>query len=360
VAEDEDQESKTEAPSGKRLSDAYKQGNVAMSRDTVMAAVTVAGGISLLVFGGAMGDSLLGLVRSSLVGVAEPNPRDFVELLRRPAKLTVMVCGLAALAGLVATAAQTRLGFWPDKVMPDLSRVFAGGKFGQMFNKEALGNLGLTAVKIVTLGAALWWSFRDEFVALPRMLQLGPDGLLAALFRPVAGALVKVMAALVFLAGLDLAVMHLRFRKRMRMSKEELKREAKDDEGDPAYKGKRRRRHRELIRGRIAVEVPKADVLVVNPTHVAVALRYRADEDRAPRVTAKGMGEKAEKMRALARDNGVPIVQNVPLARLLYRRVKVGRAVPAETFKAVAAILAFVYKALGRTGGGAPSREAQL
>jgi flagellar biosynthetic protein FlhB len=360
VAEDDAQEDKTEAPSPKRLQEAYNQGNVAMSRDAIMAAGTVAGGLALMVFGGAVGDSLLGLVRSSLTGVGSGHPRDFLELLRRPAKLTAMICGLAALAATIATMAQTRLGFWPDKAMPDLTRVFGGGKFGQMFSKESLGNLGLTAVKFVTLGAALWWSFRDEFVALPLMLQLGPDGLLAALFAPVARALVKVMTALVFLAGLDLAVTHLRFRKRLRMTKEELKRESKDDEGDPTYKGKRRRKHRELIRGRIAVEVPKADVLLVNPTHVAVALRYRADEDKAPKVTAKGMGDKAEKMRDLARSHGVPIVENIPLARLLYRKVKVGRSVPAETFKAVAAILAFVYRTLGRTPGASPGREVEL
>ena len=93
-------------------------------------------------------------------------------------------------------------------------------------------------------------------------------------------------------------------------------------------------------------------MVVVNPTHIAIALRYRAGEDKAPRVTAKGKGEKAEKMRELAREHGIPIVENIPLARLLYRKVKVGRSVPAETFKAVAAILAFVYRALGRDGDG--------
>ncbi len=134
------------------------------------------------------------------------------------------------------------------------------------------------------------------------------------------------------------------------MTKQELKREMKEDDGDPMLRSRRRRRHRELARGRARVEVPRADALVVNPTHVAVALRYRRDEGRAPRVTAKGKGVLAELMRELARENGVPIVQDVPLARLLYRKVKVGGEVPAQTYKAVAAVLAFVYRLGGRAG----------
>ena len=113
-------------------------------------------------------------------------------------------------------------------------------------------------------------------------------------------------------------------------------------------RARRRRKHRELAKGQAKVEVPRADALVVNPTHIAIALRYRPGEDAAPRVTAKGKGQLAEIMRDLARMHGVPIVEDIALARLLYRRVKVGRSVPMETFKAVAAILAYVYRVLGR------------
>jgi flagellar biosynthesis protein FlhB len=136
------------------------------------------------------------------------------------------------------------------------------------------------------------------------------------------------------------------------MTKEEAKREYKDDEGDPLLKGRRKRRHRELLKGRAAIEVPRADAVVVNPTHIAVALRYRRGEDKAPRVVAKGQGLAAERIREVARENGVPIVRDVPLARLLHKRVKVGGAVPAETYKAVAAVLAFVWKLQGKSPQG--------
>jgi flagellar biosynthesis protein FlhB len=145
----------------------------------------------------------------------------------------------------------------------------------------------------------------------------------------------------------------------MKMTKEEAKREYKEEDGDPMMKGRRRRKHRELAKGRAALEVPRADALLVNPTHIAIAIRYRPGESAAPRVTAKGKGQLAEYMRDLARENGIPIVENIPLARLLHRRVKVGRTVPAETYKAIAAILAYVYRLTGRASGAGAAEGAR-
>ena len=150
---------------------------------------------------------------------------------------------------------------------------------------------------------------------------------------------------------MELALTRHRFSKKMKMTREEAKREHREDEGDPMFRSRRRRRHRELLRGRAKIEVPRADVLVVNPTHIAIALRYRKSEGKAPKVIAKGKGELAEYMRDLARSNTIPIVEDIPLARLLYKRVKIGREVPAETYKAVAAILAFVYRLTGKSSG---------
>jgi type III secretion system FlhB-like substrate exporter len=141
------------------------------------------------------------------------------------------------------------------------------------------------------------------------------------------------------------------------MTKEEAKREHKEEEGDPMLKGRRKKRARELAKNRIAIEVPKADAVIVNPTHIAIAIRYRKDEGNAPRVIAKGKGVLAENIRELARAHGIPIVEDIALARLLYKRVKVGKSVPADTFRAVAAILAFVYRVTGRAPQ-APARPA--
>ena len=168
------------------------------------------------------------------------------------------------------------------------------------------------------------------------------------LFGPLTKGAVKVLTVMALWAGVDIALTRCRFNQKMKMTKADARREAKEDEGNPQIKARRRRRHRELSRGRARIEVPRADAVIVNPTHIAIAIRYRADEDAAPRVTAKGKGVLAEMMRELARENGIPIVENIPLARLLYKRVKVGKSVPADTFKAVAAVLAYVYRLTGQ------------
>jgi flagellar biosynthesis protein FlhB len=180
------------------------------------------------------------------------------------------------------------------------------------------------------------------------MLSMSTAAQVEATYHPLATGLARILSVVALLAGADFALTRYRYKKRMKMTKEDAKRDHREEEGDPLIRSRRRRKHRELAKGLVKVEVPRADALVVNPTHIAIAIRYQPGEDSAPRVTAKGKGQLAEIMRDLARMHGVPIVEDIPLARLLYRRVKVGRCVPMETFKAVAAILAYVYRVLGR------------
>ncbi len=347
---EDDKDDRTEAPSPQRLQKAYDEGNVPLSRDVIMLGALAGGAITLNVVARGLGDSLVHLFADTFGSLDAARPLDLAPRLARPAFLGFAVVAATAAAAIIATISQTKLGFWSQKIAPDLSRVFSGGRFTQMFRREAMIDMLLTLVKSVAVGWVLWDSLRDEIMTLPRMFHLGPAALLTAMFGPLAGTLVKLLTTLTIIAGADFALMRYRHNDRLKMTKQELKREAKEDEGDPMIKSRRRRKHRELLKGRIQIEVPRADVVVVNPTHIAIVLRYRTDEDPAPRVTAKGKGEQAEMIRNLAREHGIPIVENIPLARLLFRKVKVGRIVPAETFKAVAAILAFVYRTLGRSG----------
>jgi flagellar biosynthesis protein FlhB len=237
--------------------------------------------------------------------------------------------------------------------MPDLSKVFSGGKLSQVFSKKLWVDLAVALVKLVTVAATIWSCMRAEFMTLPGLLFARTDVQFGMLFGPLCKGSVKVLTVMGLWAGLDIALTRYRFNKKMKMTKAEARREAKEDEGNPMIKAKRRRRHRELSRGRAAFEVPRADALIVNPTHIAIAIRYRPGEDSAPRVTSKGKGVLAEMMRDLARENGIPIVENIQLARLLWKRVKVGKAVPSDTFKAVAAVLAYVYRLTGQRSGAA-------
>jgi flagellar biosynthesis protein FlhB len=356
---DESAEDKTEAASDRRIGQAWEEGQIPIGREINTVAAFAAGAVALIQLGRPLRDALIRLVAASAGGLDAPDVAKLQPLLARPLALALTACAAAGAAGAIAYLAQTRGHLWPNLVLPDLGKVFSGGRLKRLFSREVWADLGVAVVKLVTVGWAVWTVMRDEFLTLPAQLHARSDMQLAMLFAPLAKGAVKVLTVMALWAGVDIALTRRRFNQKMRMTKAEVRREAKDDEGNPMLKSRRRRRHRDLIKGLVSVEVPRADVLVVNPTHIAIAIRYRAAEDKAPRVTAKGKGLLAETMRDLARQNGIPIVENIPLARLLWKRVKVGRAVPTDTFKAVAAVLAYVYRVTGRAGRqGQGSRSA--
>jgi flagellar biosynthesis protein FlhB len=348
MADEAQQEERTEHASARRLRDAWDNGDIAVARDVgMLAAIGAVGGMLVAVAPG-LRDALVNLVFAATDGLDNPSPARLLPYLGRPTLLVLTVVTAAALAVGVVFAVQTRLGLWPELTFPDFSRVLGVSRFKRLFKKDTVIDLAVAAVKVVTLGWTLWSTFRATFLSLPRMLGLSASSQLQAAYQPLGSGLAKILSVVLLLAGLDLALTRYRYHQRMKMTKEEAKRDYRQEEGDPTIRARRRRRHRELAKGIAKVEVPRADALVVNPTHIAIAIRYRPGEDQAPRVTAKGKGQLAEVMREIAHEHGIPIVEDVALARLLYRRVKVGRSVPMETFKAVAAILAYVYRVLGR------------
>jgi len=360
VAADDAQEDKTEAPSQKRMNEALGKGQIPLGREINAVAGFAAGTVALMTVGAPLRDSLIRLVAAAAEGLSSPTPSisQLMPYLRRPLSLALSACAAAAAAGAAAYLVQTKGRLWLDRVMPDIGRVFSmgSGKLGRLFSRELWADLGLSLVKMVTVGWAVWSCLRDEFMTLPTLLYARSDAQFRHLLSPLAAGAVKVLTVMAIWAGVDIALTRWRFTKAMKMTKQEARRDAKEDEGDVGTKARRRKKLRDMIRNIARAEVPRADALVVNPTHIAIAIRYRAGEDKAPRVTAKGKGEIAEMMRELARENGIPIVENIPLARLLYKRVKVGRSVPADTYKAVAAVLAYVYRITRRSAAAAGAR----
>ncbi|ABC81133.1 EscU/YscU/HrcU family type III secretion system export apparatus switch protein [Anaeromyxobacter dehalogenans] len=353
MADAEDQENRTEPASAQRLARARDEGQVPLGHDAALAAGLAGAALTLVAQARGLGGGLAELMRHAAGSVDRAPFATLPALAARPAAAALSVCAAAALAGAAATLAQTRGGCWPRLAAPDPSRLLQPGRLLRPLSRDFLLDLALALAKVGAIGAAAWSAARDGVARLPALLGAAPGEQLALVFSLVARVALPVLLAAAALALAELGLARWRFARKHRMTKDEAKREVKEDEGDPLVRGRRRRRHRELLRNQARLEVPRADALVVNPTHVAVALRYRRDEGRAPRVTAKGKGELARQMRALAREHGVPVVQDVPLARLLYRKVKVGREIPAQTYKAVAAVLAFVYRAAGRRDGGA-------
>jgi flagellar biosynthetic protein FlhB len=350
VADDTEQDNKTEKASERRLKDAYEKGEIPLGRDAVMVGSLCATAYALTAAAPRIRDGLLALVQHAMSNADNPALGDLVSFAADPAKALFSALAMGPLAAIAVTLAQTKGGFWLERALPDFTRLVQAKRLTRLFSKEFLTDLALALLKIAALGAVMFVSLRDGFLAFGGLFGKAPGAMLAGVFAPLPLAHGRVLLVLGALAGTDLAITRFRFSTRMKMSKDELRREMKEDDGDPLVKSRRKRKHRELAKSRARTEVPRADALLVNPTHIAIALRYRRGEDKAPRVTAKGKGQLAEIMRDLARSNGIPIVQDIPLARLLHRKVKVGNTVPADTYKAVAAILAFVYRVTNNSG----------
>jgi flagellar biosynthetic protein FlhB len=246
----------------------------------------------------------------------------------------------------VAITIATQLG-WPPALKGlkfDFSRISPTKNLPQTFGLAGMARrTGAALVKLVVVGAVVVFATRNATTTQ----EIEVESIASIAWSVIARLLWLVLGALVALGAIDYLLARRRIGSQMKMTADEAKREHRENEGDPMVRGRRRARMRELAKRRIA-SVAKADVVVVNPTHYAVALRYDDKEDRAPIVLAKGVDESAEKIREMARKHGVPILPRPPLARALHKNVKEGHPVPANLFKAVAEVLAYVYRLKGK------------
>jgi len=345
--EDDDSE-KTEEPTPERLRKAREEGQFPRSKD----AGPTAGSIAVLVCIAGMAPTFCDVLKDLTVrsftdsmNLMRGDPRA-IGLLIGPPLLQIILP--TALAGVVVSCAVgfAEAGYQPnlDLVSPKWSRLDPVSKLGNMFSpKEMASNITLLLLRVAVVGTVAYYTLKAEF---PKLVNLARTGLPHATMA-VAGAIFRLgvwaSAALVVIAAIDYLKSYFSHRKRMMMSRQEMKDEMKQSEGDPAMKGRQRARAREMMRKGLAKQVKRADVIVANPTHVSVALRYRAQEG-APVVVAKGVDEVALYIRELAKKYDVPIVENIKLARALNAQVKVGKAIPVELYKAAAEVLAFVYR----------------
>lgn len=342
----EDKDRRTLPPTPKRISDFRKRGDVALSRET-SAVLSMAGGIiATYSFRGMISASFTDSYALIFRGLHELESIEALVLISTAFAYAVLPAICGSIAGFVLGAA-VQLGAPPAFKRPgfDLMKLANPEALMNILSPKAIFGRGLksTAKMLFVALAATYGLMAEhaEFTANPALdahsLGLRLLSATVRVFSYAGGALALVAAIELFQAKRDLMA-------RMRMTPEEMKRESKEQEGDPHIKRKRRQRMREIARKRLATAVKSADVVIVNPTEYAVALRYSSKTDRAPRVVAKGRGVLAERIRELARNNGIPILAQPPLARLLYRVVREGREIPADTFQAVAQVLAYVQK----------------
>lgn len=348
MAENEDKSQKTEQASARRIRRARDQGQVALSREAVAFGALALATAGLLAFlPGALRDALLlmrgVLGRSHEIGSGAAARGFMLTFLW----LCLPVIGCAALGAILATLLQTRGLVVLSLLKPQFSRLNPLASLKKMFGAEHALEVGRNLVKIVVVGAALAFVMGDV-ARLNASLAMDEGGLLGQMSEGARKLLYVALGAFALLAGADVLITRRRHLRGLRMSRQELKDEAKESEGDPMVKARQRMLRETRGRQRMLAAVPTATVVITNPTHYAVALRYVPSESAAPRVVAKGVDLVAERIRELAREAGVPLLPNPPLARALWK-LDVDTEIPPEHWEAVAEIIAFVMRPRGAT-----------
>ncbi|HEX7819228.1 MAG TPA: flagellar type III secretion system protein FlhB [Sphingobium sp.] len=344
---------KSEKPTAKRLSEAAKNGDILQSKELATAMVVMAGIATLAM----MGPDFVGAVREMLrqglqiapgeITTFAPEKRalHLAELVVMP---VAMIMGTTFLAAVAAPILLGSFGFRPGAFAFKASKLNPGAGLKRIFGAQGLMELIKSLAKVVLLGAIGWWLMWDRLVEIR---QMGKSGIVPA-FDEIGSIFIMVLlglsGALFVVAGIDVPAQIMQRAKRLNMSKQEVREEHKEQEGNAEAKGAMRRRAQEAASGSVRKAVSEASVILTNPTHFAVALRYRPGFDQAPVVLAKGADEIARVIRESAGDHGVPVLQYPELTRAIYFTSRVNHVIDERLFLAVATILAFVFRVENR------------
>lgn len=344
-----DKDQKTELPTPKKLADAAREGDVLMSREFATALMMLAGAGWLLAAGGWLVQSAGELMKRGLTldadDVAHFAPGEAV--LRNGVEVLLPLAALFGLALAAAIAAPAILGSlgWHGKAL-----AFKGNRINplnglkRIFGPQGLIELIKSIAKVLLLGSIAYWLVTKSLPAIMTMARADLQGAIGLVGQSIGHAMLAMAGGLVVIAMIDLPAQWYQRRKRLMMSKQEVKDEARQSEGSPELKQARRQRQYEILSGSARKAVSDATVVLTNPTHFSVALRYRPGEDAAPLVLARGRGDVALSIRELARNAHVPILEYPQLARAIYFTARAGRTIPEELFVAVATVLAFVFQ----------------
>ncbi|HQT01335.1 MAG: flagellar biosynthesis protein FlhB [Hydrogenophilales bacterium 16-64-46] len=349
MAEESDQE-RTEAPSPQRLEKAREEGQVPQSRELATFVVLMTGGAALWMTASQMGQSLSGIVKSGLAfepAVARDSHYVFDKLSGQVFDASLALAPFLLLVIIATLTGPLLLRGWlfsSKALMPKFSRLSPLAGFKRMFSHQSVVELVKSIAKVGLLGSiATWlvWSNLDGAFSLGIE---SPEQAVAHMGDLVGRMFLLATGAMIFIVVLDVPYQLWSHLDKLKMTKEQLKQEAKENEGDPYLKARVRATQREMARRRMMAEIPTADVVVTNPTHYAVALKYSEGKMGAPRVVAKGADAVAAKIRELAAEHRVPLLEAPPLARALYRHTELGDEIPATLYAAVAEVLAYVFQ----------------
>ena len=359
-AEDANGAEKSEQPTAKKLDDARKEGQVAKSQEVATAFSLLALFVILRVFYPFMGNnfkSIFERVYNNIPVVARTYdgflPVATITSILSNAILTMLLltAPFLIIGFLIAFLCDlVQVGFKPTSkpLQPKLSKLNPISGMKKIFSARKLFELGKSILKLAVMSAVIYSFFTGRTESLFLLYDMPLSQAIGLMGNLIISLGLRIAAAYMVIAFIDLIYQRRKFTKDMMMTKQEVKDEFKNSEGDPAVKSAQKRRMMEASRRRMMQQLPQADVVITNPTHYAVAIKYDADESDAPIVIAKGADYLAQKIKEIARDNDVEIVENKPLARMLYANVEVGELVPPELYKAVAEVLAYVYHLKGK------------
>lgn len=348
-------EEKTEKATPKKRRDARKEGDVLQSKEIITAASVLGIFSAMRLFMGFMTENILAFTASTFerVGTREVTvdsvPSFIVEWITIFVITVGPICAVAMLLGIIPTVAQTRGLFTMKALRPKFSRLNPLTGIKKLFSMQAFVGILKGLIEVTVIGYVV---YSEVAARIPRFLGLMNAGVMQGMTYAVSSIFDLVMLIcilLVFVAAGDFLFQWWQFEKKLKMSKQEIKEEYKQTEGDPQIKSKIKQKQQQMAMSRMMQEVPKADVVIRNPTHFAVALKYDQDHNRAPQVVAKGKDYIALRIVQIAEENDVYLVEDPPLARLLYSTVDVGREIPVELYNAVAEVLTVVYRAKNKT-----------
>lgn len=341
---------KTEQPTGKRLEDARKEGNVVKSADVSSAASLLAGAIGLLLFGRGMVDLISTAFHVVIfqMGSLELNADLLPGQFRTAAGFMLKLLGpfllLLTGVGLASHILQSGWNVAPKALTPKLSRLSPMQNIKRTFSSRGVVELLKGLVKIIVVSWIGYRTIKAEVPALIPLMDEEVGQVIAAIGDAALKLALRLTIAFALLAVLDFAFQKWKHVHDLKMTKQEVKEEHRQLEGDPQIKGKIRQLQLQTSLNRMIKQIPKADVVVANPVHVAVALQYDPTIMSAPRVVAKGQRKIAERIKAIAREHGIPIIEEPELARALFKSAEVGWEIPYELYQAVAEVLAMVYR----------------
>lgn len=345
---------KTEQATPKRRDEARKKGQVARSMELNSVAILFFGLLSLMFLSSYFFQQMVGSMTTNFgrIPTIDLTPNTVYMLFKENGYQFIMTMAplllILATVGILINFAQVGALFTLEPLTPKLDKLDIIKGFQRILSKKTLVSLVRDLIKVTIIGYIAFITIKSELPSLYVLVDQGAGQILK-----VAGALalkigLRVSLALLFLAILDFAFQKFEYEKDLRMTRQEIKEEYREFEGDPQIKARIKRIQREMARKRMLKEVETADVVITNPTHIAVALRYDMTQDAAPVVVAMGERLIAEKIKEVARKFNVPVIENKPLARALFELAEIGMQIPAKLYRAVAEVLAFVYKQKGR------------